>query len=90
MLTRVDLVEYLCRFFFCMNQVADVFVDFLRGKIRCIPWITADDVAPETNRMVHDLMYATNNTYLQDQSIFRDDVSCTVPSIIECLACNFW
>lgn len=38
------------------EEVASVFVNFLSGKIMAIPWISADDVAPETHRMVHDLI----------------------------------
>ena len=38
------------------EEVATVFVAFLKGKVMSIPWISADDVAPETHRMIHDLV----------------------------------
>eukprot|EP00750_Incisomonas_marina_P001497 INCI11287.1.p1 GENE.INCI11287.1~~INCI11287.1.p1 ORF type:complete len:850 (-),score=111.51 INCI11287.1:404-2953(-) len=50
------------------EQVAQVFVDFLKGKTRSIPWITADDVAPETNRMRHDLLRINTHGFLSINS----------------------
>ena len=50
------------------EDVAQVFVKFLQGKIRSIPWITADDVAPETNRMRHDLERINGHGFLSINS----------------------
>ncbi len=45
-----------------------MFVKFLEGKIRCIPWISAADVAPETNRMRHDLLRINRHGFLSINS----------------------